>query len=92
MTYNLEGLPLYGSMIAAELSANQTWTPIDLDHALTMPRSRRMRCPECHGRVRAHKAGQDGQKAHMEHYERHAGCSRGDSFNGTPAPHHKALK
>lgn len=77
--------------IAAELHANGSWQPIEMELALKMPKTRRMRCPECHGRVRAHKAGKDGQKAHMEHYERHAGCSRGDSFKGSPSPHPRAI-
>lgn len=76
---------------AAELHANKCWNPISLAHALTMPRSRRMRCPECHGRVRAHRQGSDGQKAHMEHYERHVGCSRGDSYDGNSRLHPQAL-
>jgi hypothetical protein len=29
----------------------------------------RVRCPECHGRVRAHGVGRDGMAAHFEHYE-----------------------
>lgn len=49
-------------MIVAELYANQEWIPVELELALKMPRSRRMRCPECHGRVRVHKEGSDGQR------------------------------
>lgn len=79
-------------MTVAELSANKTWVSIDIDTALSMPRTRLMRCPDCHGRIRAHKAGRDGQKAHMEHYERHEGCARGDCFNGSATRHPKALK
>lgn len=76
---------------AAELHANRTWNPISIAVALSMPRSRRMRCPECHGRVRAHREGTTGQRAHMEHYERHTGCSRGDCFDGNSRPHPRAL-
>ncbi len=78
-------------MVVAELFAYKTWTPIELSVALTIPRTRRMRCPECKGRIRAHKEGSDGQKAHMEHYEAHTGCSRGNSFNGEVSHHPRAL-
>lgn len=77
--------------IAAELHANKAWQPIEIELALKMPKTRRMRCPDCHGRVRAHKVGSDGQRAHMEHYERHTGCPRGDCFKGPLSPHSKAL-
>lgn len=77
--------------VVAELWADAKWVPITIDLALKMPRGRRMRCPECHGRVRAHKEGSTGQKAHMEHYERHPGCSRGDCFDRKPRPHQRAL-
>ena len=79
------------SEIVAELHANGRWEPIEMELALKMPSSRRMRCPECAGRVRSHSVGRNGQKAHMEHYERHKGCSRGDCFDGTARPHHSAL-
>ncbi len=39
------------------------------------------RCVECHGRVRAHKAGVWGA-AHFEHMQRHSGCSLGDNYDG----------
>jgi hypothetical protein len=77
--------------IAGELHANGIWQPIELELALKMPKTRRIRCPECHGRVRAHTAGKNGMKAHMEHLERNPGCPRGDCFDGTPRRHPKAL-
>lgn len=76
---------------AAELFANKRWNMISVEHALSMPRSRVLRCPECQGRVRAHREGSTGQRAHMEHYERHKGCSRGDCFDGTSRPHPRSL-
>jgi uncharacterized protein with PIN domain len=79
------------SEIVAELHANGRWEPIEIELALKMPSSRRMRCPECGGRVRSHKAGTTGQKAHMEHYKRHEGCSRGDCFDGASRPHPATL-
>ena len=74
-----------------ELFANRTWTAISITDALKMPRSRLMRCLECRGRVRPHREGSDGQRAHMEHYERHRGCSRGDCYEGRSTPHPRAL-
>jgi hypothetical protein len=74
-----------------ELYANQTWNSIGISDALRMPRSRMMRCPECHGRVRAHRQGTTGQREHFEHYERHKGCSRGDCFDGNLRKHFAAL-
>jgi hypothetical protein len=78
-------------VIACELFANKAWVSVDIDTALKMPKRRLMRCPECHGRVKAHRVGADGQREHMEHYERHIGCSRGDCFNGVSSLHVKAL-
>lgn len=78
-------------MDAAQIFANGAWTPIDLALALKMPKRRVMRCPECHGRIRAHKVGANGEKAHMEHSERHKGCSRGDCFEGVTSMHPKNL-
>jgi len=75
-----------------ELQANGRWELVDIGLALTMPRSRRMRCAECGGRVRAHGAGTTGQAAHFEHQERHRGCSRGDCFDGETRPHHRPLR
>lgn len=74
-----------------ELWANRAWQLIDIDLAVTMPRSRRMRCAECSGQVRAHGAGTTGQAAHFEHLERNPGCSRGDCFDGQPRQHHRPL-
>lgn len=75
-----------------ELKAHGKWQPIELALALRMPRERQMRCPECHGRVRAHSAGRNGQVAHFEHYENNSGCSLGFNFDGTSRKHRKALE
>lgn len=77
---------------SCELWANGTWQPINIDLAVQMPRSRRMRCVECAGQVRAHAAGPAGQAAHFEHHERNPGCSRGDCFDGQPTQHHRPLR
>ncbi len=74
-----------------ELWANKVWTLIDLDRALTMPSGRRMRCRECHGAVRAHKASTDGMRAHFEHLVGHAGCSLSYRPDGSQSRHPKAI-
>jgi hypothetical protein len=39
---------------------------------------------KCHGRIRLHRAGPNGQPgAHAEHMRRNPGCPLGDCFNGT---------
>ena len=76
-----------------ELWANKTWHDIGIEDALTIYRERDLRCPECHGAVRPHKASEDGQmKAHFEHRIGHSGCSRGHYFDGQPARHPKPLE
>ena len=78
--------------IACEVYANKQWQGIDLALALKMPKTRIKRCPECHGRVRVHSAGSNGMRAHMEHFTRHAGCYRGDCFDGHSRQHPDALR
>lgn len=50
-----------------------------------------LRCPECHGRVRAHKEGTTGQRAHFEHFAAHSGCSLKPTFRGVRSRHPEAL-
>jgi hypothetical protein len=78
-------------MPVCEVEVRGLWTAIDLSTALRLARTRFMRCVECHGRVRAHREGSTGQRAHMEHDERHPGCSRGDCFDGHQRRHHRAI-
>lgn len=73
--------------VVAEVKSFGDWVPVDLETALRQPRTRAMRCPECHGYVRAHNASSSGMRAHMEHEMRNAGCSRGDCFDGDRRPH-----
>jgi hypothetical protein len=47
--------------------------------------------PECHGRVRAHSTGKNGEAAHFEHHERNPGCSLGHYFDGTKKLHRKVI-
>lgn len=70
-----------------EIWASGAWHVLSIEQALTYPRDRLMRCPECLGRVRPHSAGRDGQGAHFEHEHRHEGCSRSDAFKGVKSAH-----
>jgi hypothetical protein len=76
-----------------ELKIGDEWAPLRVDAALGINSERVKRCPECHGRVRAHKASVDGMRAHFEHFEAHAGCSRSRSvpFIGISTIHPKAI-
>lgn len=76
-----------------EVQVRGAWVPVPLEQALNqLDASRLKRCIECHGRVRAHRQGDNGMRAHFEHVERHEGCSLGPVFNGQKTPHPKALK
>lgn len=75
-----------------ELWANKTWHTINVEQAPTSYAERDLRCPECFGQVRPHRASADGvMKAHFEHRIRHKGCPRGHYFDGTKTKHPKAL-
>lgn len=73
-----------------ELWANGTWQVVSVDDVLAKWAERKLRCIECHGAVRAHKASVDGvSPAHFEHREAHAGCSLCYIYNpGTPKVRH----
>jgi hypothetical protein len=61
---------------ARQLSGN-AWEVISIDEALTRRNLVRMRCIECKGEVRPHKAARNGAfRPHFEHRVRHDGCSR----------------
>jgi hypothetical protein len=77
---------------ACEIFMRGDWTKIDLEQALRLDASRTKRCIGCHGEVKAHKPGKDGQRAHFEHKHRHKGCQFGDCFDGEMSPHPKALR
>ena len=75
-----------------ELWANKTWHAISIEEALTSYAERDLRCPECLGAVRVHRASGDGSmRAHFEHRIGHTGCSRGHYFDGTPSQHPNPL-
>jgi hypothetical protein len=74
---------------------NITWIKVSVDEALEFDKleRQRLRCLECHGRVKPMSAGPGGVPcAHFEHFRRHKGCSRGDCFDGRHRPHPEALK
>ena len=62
-------LPVY-----CEVRVRGQWIRISLEDALRLDKDRLKRCPYCHGRVRAHATGKNGEVAHFEHYEAYSGC------------------
>jgi hypothetical protein len=76
---------------SCELRVSGWWQPTTLDEALELNPDRLMRCPVCHGRVRARHA-ENGVAAHFEHYIADPGCYLVDGFDGNPRPHRRALK
>jgi hypothetical protein len=81
-------MPLY----ECELWAFGRWNFTGIEVASDLSADRKMRCPECHGRVQVHKQGKNGEAAHFEHDQRSLGCTMGDSFNGTRRRHPNPLK
>jgi hypothetical protein len=75
-----------------EVKAFGKWELITIDKALALNKDRLKRCPECHGRVRAHNAGSDGTPAHFEHFREHKGCVRSYTFDGSHSMHPKAIR
>jgi hypothetical protein len=61
---------------------NDQWSIISVETALTYPELH-VRCAECKGAIRLHKAGpMNKPRAHAEHRKRFNGCSLGDRFDG----------
>jgi hypothetical protein len=59
------------------------WESISVYEALKLAEPK-LRCPECYGAVRLHRAAEDGSSPmHAEHRKRNRGCSVGDCFDGT---------
>lgn len=69
-----------------EIREGGGWIRIGIEGALELPRSEVKRCPECHGQLRMHRAG-DGNPAHFEHRQRHKGCSLSHRFDGIRRGH-----
>lgn len=67
------------------------WQALTIAEALD-DRKGDMRCPECHGRVQAHKEGTTGQRAHFEHKRANVACSFSSSWDGkSRRQHHTPL-
>jgi hypothetical protein len=65
-----------------EVKVRGAWVTISLRDALTLDKDRIKRCPECHGRLRAHGIGRNGEAAHFEHYEANPGCMWSYTYDG----------
>jgi hypothetical protein len=63
------------------------WKTISVHSAIELGKQIEKRCVECHGRVRAHKAS-GSMEAHIEHMQRHVGCSLGDCYDGNGSRRH----
>jgi hypothetical protein len=74
-----------------EVRSGKGWTSLNVAAVLDLPFKPALRCPECHGPVRAHKQANNGMRAHFEHLTLHTGCSRGSNFDGRKRPHPDAL-
>ena len=80
-------------MLKCEVRHGGQWVASTIEDALGTLSGHDMRCTECHGQVRAHKAYNNGVAAHFEHYNAHAGCSQiSSTFSGVHSPHPNALK
>jgi len=69
------------------------WSVISVPEAIDRREKRilrSIRCVECHGKVRAHKAG-DWGGAHFEHIVGHKGCSLGNCYDGNRRLHPHAV-
>ena len=76
----------------AQMKVRDTWIDISVEDALhRFDSSRTKRCLECHGQVRAHAEGSNGNPAHFEHLQAHAGCSKSMAFGGVASMHPKPL-
>ena len=76
-----------------ELAANKKWVVISVEDALQKFSGRRLRCTHCHGAVRPHREGKNGEAAHFEHVHAFHGCAQSHSWDyRTEAEHPKALR
>ena len=72
---------------SCEVWFGDAWVVVPIETAIAHPELTR-RCPECHGKVKAMRAGPENKpRAHPEHYSRHKGCSLGDCFDGKNTLH-----
>ncbi|PZR81630.1 MAG: hypothetical protein DI537_37940 [Stutzerimonas stutzeri] len=69
--------------VELQVFASGSWHGVSTDVALTLAKSRTMRCEDCDGAVRMHRES-DIARAHAEHLERHDGCPRSDEWRKGP--------
>ena len=75
-----------------EVRIDGAWTPMPVAEASVLHRSADKRCPDCHGRVRAHGTYGPRTRITMMHHRAHDGCPRMPrQYTGTPTPHPEAL-
>ena len=71
------------------------WRRIGITEVLDTPKARRgvLRCPACHGPLRAHGAyAANAPRPHFDHLKAHRGCPRTQAYEGRPQPHPDALR
>ena len=69
---------------------NGLWVPVGIHEALARKLGKRgvvMRCPECHGQVKACRDYKTGTKVHFEHLKPNPGCSLALRFIGKKSLH-----
>ena len=59
---------------ACEINRGNVWKEIDVTEAIEIRKGLLMRCPDCHGRVQAHRQGENAMQAHFEHRKGYEGC------------------
>ncbi len=65
-----------------------TWKNTGIEDALPQRGKVHMRCVECHGEVKPHRAWKNGRnRAHFEHVQKHTGCSYSRHFIGVRTKH-----
>ena len=67
------------------------WEEVSVEEAIAVGSAVEKRCIECHGPVRAHGSREGVPSPHIEHRQRHSGCSLGDCFSGHHSIHPHAL-
>lgn len=75
-----------------EVRIDGVWTHMSAAEAHARHRNADKRCPDCHGRVRAHGTYGAQQRISIVHRQRHDGCPRMPrQYAGTPKPHPDTL-
>lgn len=75
--------------VTCEVRVRGIWTSVTLEDALRLDKDRVKRCPDCHGRVRAHGTGRNGEQAHFEHFEANPGCMWCHNYDGAGKRMHR---